>query len=1139
MLHITFSNQFETLNESLRQRLAAENLPPLCAQQVIIPSTAIKRALNLSFTDHQGICTQIQFSFLGHWLWQQMGHLLALQKESPFAPEVMKWRIFVILQDKAFIENYPRLSRYLSAADPLMSLELAKRIAQLIENYITYRPRFLSAWTKNKKAPIPLDTPHAIEDEAWQAQLWRRLSLEIGTSSEHPSVEFFRRMGSLDRKDPLLSKLAASAHVFCLPSMPPLYLNLLRELSNFIPIYLYVLNPSSEYWFEVVDTKRLTYLKTQSQAEHHEVGNELLASWGHQTQDFLEMLISSQANDEITESLFASSKNDHLLGQLQNSLLELSELKSGSLCFKDGDHSLQIHVCHSMTRELEVLQDQVLAMLARDPSLKPQDILVVTPNLAQAAPLIKAVFGSAPAPRQIGFNITGQSEVEVNIVARILETLIRLTLGRHPVNMVFDFLSLEPVRLQFDLDEEDLDLIRHWITESGIRWGLDQEERENLDLPSSDRHSFSDGINRLFIAFATGHSGALVNDRVGSANPEGQNTLTLGKFWHFIDQIRHVQKIWKNAHQPDEWHQTLNKVLDTFIKPLPEWSDQIREVRMGVTQLYDQMNQAALNQPLGLELIHSSLMELLNEKNHGGIPTGKLTFASISSLRNLPYRVICALGLNDGVYPSPTSDLEFDLMTLQHERGDRLRRYDERNQFLDLLLAARETLYLSYSGRSARDNSSCPPSVLVSELTDHVVRACSLEPLEKTRVLHQLILEHPLQAFSIDYFKQGKDPRKFSYNESYFKALQASLLKAEKNVTDIALGVPAPLAPSALEARRLAFDSYEEEEAEEAHEAHEAQDSPYLDRKPFFKTPLIAPGEEWRDVTLDSLIHFFSNPCRYLLRHRLKIVLPETETRFEDEEPFLLEWMARNKTLDRLLPLALEGENSESLRRLALAGNELPSGPLGALELDEELHKLNLFCLTLKQALNQPVVPHTTHCLPLEIDNEVWRLSGHLSDLKTSGLVRWRYSDVRAHDYLTGWIHHLYLCATLEEPHLRQTRWHSRDGLYQLKAMGQTQAITQLTQLMTLYREGLSSPLHFYPKSAWEYVTSGGDLKKAKKKWTNTRQIQYGEDADASYRLALRGVINPIDAAFCNHAKTVFEPLRNNLIDPRLQELKN
>ena len=46
----------------------------------------------------------------------------------------------------------------------------------------------------------------------------------------------------------------------------------------------------------------------------------------------------------------------------------------------------------------------------------------------------------------------------------------------------------------------------------------------------------------------------------------------------------------------------------------------------------------------------------------------------------------------------------FDLMQYHHQKGDRVRRDDDRYLFLEALLAARDYCYISYVGRSITDN---------------------------------------------------------------------------------------------------------------------------------------------------------------------------------------------------------------------------------------------------------------------------------------------------------------------------------------------------------------------------------------------------------------------------------------------------
>ena len=128
---------------------------------------------------------------------------------------------------------------------------------------------------------------------------------------------------------------------------------------------------------------------------------------------------------------------------------------------------------------------------------------------------------------------------------------------------------------------------------------------------------------------------------------------------------------------------------------------------------------------------------------------------------------------------------------------------------------------------------------------------------------------------------------------------------------------------------------------------------------------------------------------------------------------------------------------------------------------------------------------------------------------------------------------HLFLNAMeLPEAAPRPT-WHSRDGHYLLRPV--RNAREQLIALLGLYRDGLHRPLHFFPKSAWSYVTEGENLTRAAYKWRSTSFRPYGEDGDVAYDLALRGVDNPLDAEFEECAKKVFKPLRNVVVDGRLK----
>ena len=1103
MLGITFSNRFEILLDQLIDRLAQERAGPFVAPQIIVPSAALERRVRLALADRHGICANVEFSYLAQWLWQQIRRLVDdVREDSPFAPEVLAWRVYEAFGDPAFVGEHERLQAYLVNADEVMRLDLAQRVAQLIEQYITYRPRFLQNWSAGKRAPIQDLTGAAAQDEAWQAALWRRLAQEIGTAREHPSVAFFRRIEKMSEKDARSAGLPASAHVFCLPAMPPLYLEILRGLARWTELRLYVMNPCREYWFEVVDRKRLTWLSAAGKAGHHESGNNLLASWGKQTQAHVDLLLSGEGELEETAS-FQPDAAGTLLAQVHNSILDLEELPAGSVTLARNDRSVEVHVCHSLTRELEVLHDQLLMMFAGPNPPAPGEILVVTPNLNDSAPFIDAVFGTAPEGRRIPYSITGQSERRINPIAHALDSLIALTIGRHPASAVFDLLMQAPIAARFALDTEGLDSIRAWIEESGIRWGLESAERKDFKLPATADHTFDDGLQRLYLGYAIGEADAHFDGRIGSGNAEGQRAAALGTLWRFVEELRQLRREWLRRRNAQSWHDALNGALARFVAERPEWSEDFRAVQIALGQLHDRMDRGGLKASVPLEVIRAALAGLLDDPGRGGVPGGRVTFSSMSSLRSLPYRVVCAIGMNDGVYPTSGRPLEFDLVALSPQRGDRQRRLDERNVFLDLVLAARERLYLSYTGRSVRDNSRKPPSVLVAEVLDCAVRACSTADAEsESAARKRLVVEHPLQPFSAEYFAASADDlRRRSFNTEYCAAL------AQKDRSS----TPATL-------RIKAEDDDENETAPDI-------------GLPLFQPPLPPPGAEWRTVRLEKLCNFFQSPSRYLLRDRLGIALGEREEDLADDEPFLPDANSRRAIGKRLLDAALEGASEDMLLELARAGNEFPAGPLGEAVLRGEVGTLWRFAHGIRNERSSTFVPHAAD-LAFSISGEEWRLTGTLADLHTNGLVRHRYDDVRSIDYLAGWIDHLFLCASAPAGAACRTRWHSRDGIYVLEPY--PEAKERLAELMALYREGLQRPLHFFPRSSWTYVVEGGRLNEARNAWFSYWRPVFAEGQYPAYRLALRGVQDPLDDSFTELANRILVPLRRHVTDPRL-----
>lgn len=1120
MLHLHHSNRLERLRAALLQRLGAAGADVFAAEQVIVPGAALRRDLSLAIADARGICANVRFGFLAQWLWQQVARIVpGVGDDSPFAPEVLTWRVHAALEDADFVSRHPRLQQGLRDADALLRYELACQIAGQLERYVTYRADWLQAWHDGRAADLgPLAqraghagtaqaTPGEAQDEAWQAALWRRVVAELGPHAEHPVAAF---VAALQRGGTALARragLPGCVHVFALPAMAPLHLRLLQQLAGWIDIHVYVLNPCQEYWFDLVDRRRLGHLAARGQVTGlEEEGNRLLAAWGRQTQVYIEALVDAGGEGSVDDADFEAAPGTSLLAQLQNAVLELRPIDPGTLTLADGDRSIEVHVCHSLTRELEALQDHLLGLFAADDGLCPGDVLVVTPELDAAAPLIDAVFGTAPKDRRLPYALCGAVRSRANPIAGALLSLLALAGSRCRAGEVFGLLQQAAVARRFGLDDDALARVHGWLREAGFHWALDSAQRARFGVPATPRHTLDDALQRLFLGHALPPSCTEPFDgRLGAGDAEGSEALALGALWHFAGRLgRHVAGL-QQPRPPEAWASLLSTLVEEFLEPADDQLEDLRELQQAIAALADEWRRGGVARALPLPVVRAALQRRLDAAGAGGAAGGSINFASMSSLRGLPFAVICAVGLNDGAFPGLQRPLEFDLMAAHPRRGDRLRREDERAAMLDLLLAARRSLYLSYTGHSQRDNAPLPPSVLVAELRELLVSAVAADPDDAACVAaahRRLVVEHPLQPFSQTAFDARSDLRVRSHDGDLAAALRHSR--------------PGAAAPAA------AAGDVEAEDDEDA-----AADTALHTR--FFVQPLPAPGAEWRQVALPQLQEFFRNPCRMLLRRRLGIDLLREAEELQDDEPMLPDGAARRALSRRLLPLLLAGARPAELPELARAGSEWPAGAYGEAELQAELQALAQFAGRVRDAQAEATLPPQGLWLQADLQGEPWQLQAEFADLRASGLLRWRAGPTRPGDYLDAWLQHLALCAAAPPGVARSTRWLSSDGEFELRPCGDARA--QLQALLAIYRQGLQAPLRFFPRSAWEFATRGSEA--ARRSWHPGAFQPHAEGSDPAYRLALRGVEDPLDDEFRRLATAMFGPLQAHLQDRR------
>jgi exodeoxyribonuclease V gamma subunit len=1077
MLFLHTSNRYEILRAELLAQLIVAPPDPFMAQELIVPSAGVQRDVTLALARQCGVAAGVNFSFLALWLWRRIARLLPqVALDSPFAPERACWRIDRILQDAAFVAAAPPLRNYLDRADALMRHELAEKIASLFAAYIVYRPDYLEAWRAGKRV-LPAPSP-ARADEIWQAALWRRFVAELNVGDTHPAAAFFAALAAMQAASQDAAQaagIASSVQVFCPVTLPPVYLDMLLKLAAWTDIHLYLLNPCREYWTELVTARQAA--RASEQDDYLDTRHPLLADWGRQSQAFAAMMLEYAEGRAVETTCFASAEESlpagqrpTLLARFQDSILDLSLPEAGAWSLAKTDRSVEIHVAHSLMRQMEILRDQLRAAFEHDPGLSPSEVLVALPDLEAALPLIEAIFGEA-GQGGIPYVVTGQKATRENPVARLLLALMELALppARLSASQVFALLQEPLAMAALELTADDLAQLLAALQTAGARWGLGHA-----------RHSWRDALARLFLGYALPApevaSAQVFADILPAGNLSGSRAFLLGALWLFIERLEKLAALLARPQTAAGWRALWQDELAFWLND-GKLAPADRAARTSVLSAIDLLcSDMAVTEETRIDPVVAcaALETALAAVAPGGIPAGCVTFTALSSLRQLPYRMICLLGLDESAFPQPGRALEFDLMLLENRPGDRQQRFDERNLFLDLVLAARDRLYLSYTGKHQRDDSPLPPSLLLAQLLEFCCRATGCPP-------ERLQLQHPLQAFSPDYFSLAhkRDARLTSFNQEYASAWQSR-----------ASGIQ--------------------------------------EASPFFPDALAATPTE--QTTLAQMQTFFRHPARALLQEGLRLVLPNAAEEADDIEPLTAEPLPRYALMQRLLPAALTGEDTAALRRRAMSGVEYPGGAWGEILVEREIHTLVAYVEKLAP-LRLAYGLSTNAFLDFALEVENCMLSGVLRGFapeSSCGLLRCRCAGVKPMDYLEAWLEHLCLNAWARENGRAapQTCHVALDIVFVFSPVEEAHAL--LADWLAAWRQGQTTPLPFYPRTAWTWLTENEGA--ARGIWQGSEYDERQPEKDDWWKLALRGRRDdPLGAEFAHWQARLLSPLQAHL----------
>jgi exodeoxyribonuclease V gamma subunit len=1118
VLHLHRSSRADYLVEALGDVLLVPLPDPMAREVVAVPTRGVERWLTQRLSHRlgaqagagDGVSANIDFPFPGTLIATAMaaaGGDGAYSPESdPWSPERAVWPLLDLVDEHLDDPLMRPLAAHLRASSPAEPDGIPRRftavrhLADLFDHYAVHRPGMLMAWERGADNTVSTARP---EDMAWQAELWRLLRDRLGGPSP---AERFETTPARIEAEPDLLDLPGRLSLFGLTRLPSSHLNVLEAIAAHRDVHLFLLHPSEALWQQVAsrEPRPSAGLLRRDDPTVRLPKNPVLRSWGRDAREMQLVLASHGIQGGTFRPIDAEERGSTLLGLIQADIRAdrpppgpgaPGGTRDPRPLLAEDDNSLRVHSCHGRARQVEVVREAVLHLMADDPTLEPRDVIVMCPDIELFAPLVKATFGAAglAGTPELRARLADRSLRQTNPLLAVAAHLLELAGSRVTASDVLDFASREPVARRFGLDtsQDALSRVERWLAGTGVRWGLDAAHRRPWKLDRVEAGTWRAGIDRLLLGVAMAEDERLFGGSLPFGDLSSEDIDLAGRLAELVARLKVTLDELAGPQTAQCWARALAEGTARLAASAPDEAWQDEQVHRAFEDLTGDPSgpgrgtaggTAAAGGPVEVELDLSEARALLADRLRGrptraNFRTGDVTICTLVPMRSVPHRVVCLLGLDDGLFPRPADQDGDDLLLADPQVGDRDVPSEDRQLLLDALLAATEHLVITFEGRDQHLNQRRPPSVPVAELLDVVDKTVRLEgPARAPREV--VVVNHPLQAFNPANFAPGRLHRKDSWR------FDAANLGGAR-----------------------------------------AMSGPRYARRDFLAERLPPPGGA--SIQLSSLVRFLEHPVKAFLRERLSFYAGDIPEEPSDALAVEMNPLERWALGDRLLEARLGGADLDRAVMAERGRGLLPPGPLGDAALAEVMAVVEALVAEVR------ALPcGQADAVPVDVNLSLpggRSLVGAVPGVRGSTVLRCTYSKLGPKHRLRAWA--LFLALSAAHPEMApsavtigQAAGSSprkpRISVSTLSPLGEDEEVLRLEAmkwlavLVDLYERGMREPLPIYcaTSAAWALALRRDEnpSEAARGEWASSFDEFPGEGSEPEH-LAVLGAVVPFE----------------------------
>ncbi|MDR2930053.1 MAG: exodeoxyribonuclease V subunit gamma [Propionibacteriaceae bacterium] len=653
------AHDVETLADWLSQGLCGVRADPFLTDVVITGSVGLQRwlaqrlSLTLGASDRgDGVCAGVTMTTP-----ERLSRLIS-GDDDPWSSNALVDRVWHALGAVSDLPSFAPYRSYLfnPRRGPSRTDAWVAQVARRLAAYVGSRGELLQSWQTT--------TPPESDPTAWQAQLWKTICDQAGSTPEDTAATL--RLRAADA-----AKRFASVTLFCPDPIRPIDLDLLTAIDQVRPItalHLATTEPGDP---------------PAHLSQPDSVGQQLGQRRAQTVRSLTQL---AHQHIELTDRRPTTS----LLSRLQADLRGASAEPGGD------DESISLHVV-GPDRQADQVAELLASLLDADPSLQPRDIIVATHRLDQLRPSLAALLHSDDSPLATARHRIRAALTDVDPPADgwidLLGHILRLLRERASADDLVNLCRHPAVMRRSGLTATDVSRLAAMVEASGMRWGVNAPGRAKDQMDQFPHNTWATGLARLVLGVALDEDDLTWRGAVLPLNAADSDSVRLVEILgHLIGQVRAAQ---------DLWHQQADQAT---------WSDRFRHTMTQLLGEHSASPQAdaalarfAQGSPhlLTADQAERRLSRIWATSVHvSAFGNGDLAVTDLGSMALVPARVVIVAGLDVDTFPASTpldiddvadvwSEPEFDV---------RLRDYQG---LWDAIQSARDKLILVCRGFDA------------------------------------------------------------------------------------------------------------------------------------------------------------------------------------------------------------------------------------------------------------------------------------------------------------------------------------------------------------------------------------------------------------------------------------------------------